>query len=177
MTNLPPTVPTPPRGSYVMPDGEPTSHFVQWLELILKRTGGPTGIPVIGDMATFETTVNQSDLASAASKTLLDAAAGEQWKVRGILLSGDGTDFSGGSGDRLLAVSDGTSTWTLIPAANLQSLAAARWGETALPYPATASHMMTTSAAGTDITAAYSGGSNDYTAGELTIALIVERTA
>ena len=142
-----------------------------------RRVGGATGIPVIGDVAGFETTIGQAALASAGAVTLLDAASGEQWKIRDILLSGDGTNFAGGGGDRLLSVSDGTSTWTVVPAATLQSLAAARWGDTGVPYPATASHMMTASASGTDITAQYSGGTTDYSAGECTLTLVAERVA
>lgn len=161
----------------VRADGVATPTMAQWMELMVNRVGGPTGIPIIGDVAVYQTTVAYSDLASAGTKALLSAASGEQWKVREIFLSGAGTNFSGGSGDRLLAVSDGTSTWTVIPAANLQSLAAARWGDTAVPFPATAAHMMTASAGGADITAAYSGGSNDYAAGSLTLALTLERVA
>lgn len=179
MPELPPTVPDPPtRTALVDPlTGNAVPVFRQFLELLLLRVGGPTGQPVIGDMATFQTTVGQADLASAGTVTVLDALDGEQWKIREIFLSGDGTDFSGGGGDRLLSVSDGTSTWTVIPAATLQSLAVARWGDAGTPFPATASHLTASSAVGTAITAAYSGGSADYTAGSLTLVLVAERVA
>lgn len=178
MTNLPPTVPAPPtRNPLVGQDGIGTSEFRIWLELMHKRVGDATGKPVIGEIAGFETTVNQSGLASGGSVTLLSAKSGERWKVRDILLSGDGTNFSGGSGDRDLDVTDGTSTWTTVPAATLQSLSAARWGDTGTPFPSTPAHLTTGSQGGTDIVAQYSGGANDYTAGELTLVLIAERTA
>jgi hypothetical protein len=155
----------------------PSRWFTEWFEALHKRVGGATGKPIIGDLAAFETAVGQAALASAGTVTLLDAAAGETWKVREIILSGAGTNFSGGGGDRLLSVTDGTSTWTVVPAATLQSLAAARWGDTGTPFPATAAHLTTASAAGTDITAKYSGGSADYTAGAGTIVLVAERVA
>ena len=179
MPESPPTVPTPPtRAPIVDPNtGIAAPPFNQWLELMHKRAGGALGRPIIGDVAVFETTVGQAALASAGTVKLLDALTGEQWRVRNILLSGDGTDFSGGGGDRLLAVTDGTATWTLIPAATLQSLSAARWGDTGTPFPATASHLTAASAVGTDITAAYSGGATDYTAGSLTLVLMAERVA
>ncbi|KKK74365.1 hypothetical protein LCGC14_2884480, partial [marine sediment metagenome] len=122
-------------------------------------------------------TGGQADVASAASKILLDAAAGETWKILDIVLSADGTDFSGGGGDRLLSITDGTSIWSVIPAATLQSLAVARWGDAGMPDPATASHLFAESASGTDIVAEYSGGSADYTAGSLTLRITAYRTA
>jgi hypothetical protein len=139
---------------------------------------GASGNPTI-DVAlqVFEVTVGQGDLASAAEKTLLDAATGETWKVLDIVLSADGTDFSGGGGDRLMAITDGTSTWSIIPAATLQTLVVARWGDTGMPDPATASHLFAASGSGTDIVAKYSGGTTDYTAGSLTLRITAYRTA
>lgn len=130
-----------------------------------------------GAIQVFETTVGQAALASAGTVTLLTSTAAQQWKVREIYLSGDGTDFSGGGGDRLLDITDGSSAWTTIPAATLQSLAIARWFDTGVPAPATASHFTTASTAGDNIVAQYSGGTTDYTAGSLTIVLIAERVA
>ena len=175
---LPPTVPEPPsRFALQGQDGRPAPVWAQWFDLILKRVGGPTGKPVIGDVSVFETAVGQAALASAGTVKLLDAKSGETWKVREIYLSGGGTNFSGGGGDRLLAISDGASTWSVIPAATLQSLAAVRWGDTGVPFPATAAHLTAASASGTDITAAYSGGATDYTAGSCTVVIVAERTA
>lgn len=159
------------------PDGRPSSVWAQWFDLMLKRVGGPTGKAVIGRVSVFETAVGQAALASAGTVILLDSKSGETWKVRELFLSGGGTDFSGGSGNRLLTISDGTSTYSVVPAATLQSLAAARWGDTGMPFPATAAHLTAASAAGTDITAAYSGGANDYTAGGCTVIIVAERTA
>jgi len=151
--------------------------WIQWFQLIHKRVGGTLGRQIIDELGVFEVTVGFGDVASAASKTLLDAVdSGEQWKVRELFLSGSGTNFSGGGGDRLLDITDGTTIWTSIPAATLQSLAAARWGDTGVPFPATAAHLTTASAAKTDIVAKYSGGSADYTAGSCTIILTAERT-
>lgn len=172
---LPPSVNRPPRGDIVGVDGRPAPPWLHWFELMHQRVGGATGTPIVGDIAVFETEIGQAALASGGTVVLLDAAAGEQWKIREIVLSGAGTNFSGG--DRLLSVSDGTSTWTVIPAATLQSLAAARWGDSGTPYPATASHLTAASVAGTDVTAAYSGGSSDYSAGACTMIITAERIA
>lgn len=147
-----------------------------------KLAGIETGAEVneitgFGAVQVFETVVGQAALASAGTVTLLDSSGSQTWKVRHVLFSGDGTNFSGGGGDRDLSVSDGTATWTVIPAATLQALAAARWGDTGAPFPATAAHLTQSSVAGTDITAQYSGGTTDYTAGQATIVIIAERTA
>ncbi len=184
MTNLPPGISSPPFGKLVdnfdkQPGdhGEMTQAWRHWCEELFLRVGSGTGKPIVGDVAVYETTVGQADLASAATVILLDAKAGETWKIREIFLSGAGTNFSGGGGDRLLSVSDGTSTWTVIPAATLQSLAVARWGDAGTPFPATAAHLTAASAVGIDIVAAYSGGATDYTAGSLTLVIVAERTA
>jgi len=124
----------------------------------------------------FDVTVNQSELASGGSAVLLTSLNNEQYKIRELYLNSDGTNFSGGSGDRAATISDGTTDFSVIPAATLQSLVNARWGDTGLPFPASSS-INTSTSAGSNITIAYSGGSNDYTAGELTLSGIVERVA
>ena len=178
MGESPPTVFDPPtRGVIAGPDFLTSPVWRQWFELMFRRVGGATGKPIVGQVAVFETTVGQAALASAGTVKLLDAQSGERWKVRDLFLSGAGTNFSGGGGDRLLRIGDGTATWSVVPAATLQSLAAARWGDSGAPFPATAADLTLASAAGTDITAAYSGGATDYTAGQATIVLVAERTA
>ncbi len=140
---------------------------------------GVSGNPTI-DVAlqVFETTVGQAALGTGGEVILLDALTDETWKVLDIVLSADGTNFSGGGGDRLLDITDGTSTWSVIPAATLQSLAVSRWGvDAGMPNPSTASHLFAASASGTDIVAKYSGGTTDYTAGSLTLRLTAYRTA
>lgn len=122
-----------------------------------------------------ETTAGQAALASAGTVTVFDSAGSETWKVREIYLSGEGTNFSGGGGDRDLEISEGSTIFTVIPAATLQALAAARWGDTGVPFPATAAHFTTATSAGGDILAQYSGGTTDYSAGQLKVVVIAER--
>lgn len=179
MGNSPPTVNAPPtRGSITdIKTGLVSPTWRHWFELMHKRVGEAMGKPIIGDIAVFETDVNQSGLASAGLVVLLTANKGEQWKIRDIRLSGGGTDFSGGGGDRLLSITDGTTVWSIIPAATLQTLAAAKWGDAGLPYPATAADLTGASVLSTNISAQYSGGATDYSAGELTIILTLERIA
>lgn len=96
-----------------------------------------------------------------------------QYQITGITLNGvSGTNFSGIGGDRDLVITDGTNTWSLIPAAIVQAFAGAnaQWGSLSIPLP-TAIDMSQFSVAGTNIYAAYANGTTDYTAGSLTISL------
>ncbi len=176
MVNSPPTISEPPsRVAFLDEGGAPNRWWAQWFDQMILRVGGPTGRPVAGDVAVFETTIGFAALGSAASVPVLPALTGEQWCVREIRLSGAGTNFSGG--DRLLDIRQGTTIYSAIPAATLQALAAARWGDTGVPYPATAVHLTTPTAAGESVVATYSGGATDYTAGELTVVITAERFA
>lgn len=123
-----------------------------------------------------EVTVAHTDVASAASKTLVDSSGTQQFKIRDIFLTGAGTNFSAG-GDRTLSITDGTTTWSVIPNATLESLAAGRWGDTAVAWPTSAAAMNTASVAGTDIVAKYAGGTTDHNAGSLTLVIAYEQVA
>lgn len=169
-------VPPVPRGPIVdLSTGKLTSAGVDFFERLQDRAGGSgnRGLANLGEI-----TVAASDLASGGTVRLLRARPTEQWKVREIYLSGAGTNFSGGGGDRDLSVTDGTSTWTVIGSGALQSFSTAgRWGDAGLPFPATASHFTASTVNGADIVAQYSGGTTDYTTGSLTLVLWVERAA
>lgn len=128
------------------------------------------------NVVTFDVTVGQAALASAGTVTLQASSGAKQYKIRELYLNSGGTNFSGGGGDRLATISDGTTDYSVIPAATLQSLANARWGDTGLPFPASAA-INTSTAAGVAVTIAYSGGTTDYTAGELVISGVLERVA
>ena len=118
MTKAPPTVFAPPkRGAIAGADFLASPVWRSWFELMFRRVGGVTGKPIVGRVAVFETSVGQAALASGGTVKLLDAQSGERFKVREIYLSGAGTNFSGGGGDRLLDIGDGTATWSVIPAA------------------------------------------------------------
>ena len=61
-----------------------------------------------------------------------------QYQITGITLNGvSGTNFSGIGGDRDLVITDGTNTWSLIPAAIVQAFAGAnaQWGSLSIPLP------------------------------------------
>lgn len=133
--------------------------------------------PDVGaNLITFNITVGQAALAAAGSVILIDSSASKQYKIRNLQLNSGGTNFSGGGGDRLGQVTDGTTVYSVIPAATLQTLVNAQWGATALPNPASAA-INTSTVAGADLVFKYSGGTTDYTAGSLVISGMVERIA
>ncbi len=78
------------------------------------------------------------------------------------------TGLSGGAGDRLLAVSDGTLVFNNagITAALLGTPIFTLWGGTGNPIAVSAGQVST---AGADIFFQYTGGANDYTAGSVQV--------
>lgn len=128
------------------------------------------------DLVSFDTTVGQADLAAGGAVALVTSSGAKQYKLRVLQLNSGGTNFSGGGGDRLGQVTDGTTVYSVIPAATMQSLVNAQWGVTALPNPAAAA-INTSTAAGANLSFKYSGGTTDYTAGSLVISGIVQRIA
>lgn len=140
--------------------------------ILVSAVAADTGANLIS----FDVTVGQADLASGGQKILYDSSASKQYKVRELFINAGGTDFSGGGGDRLAHVSDGTTAYSLIPAANLQTLTNGRWGDTNMPFPALGGINVST-AAGADLIIEYSGGATDYTAGSVVISGILERVA
>lgn len=129
------------------------------------------------DMVAFDVTVTAAALAAGANVPLYVSSGAKQYKVRALWANSGGTNFSGGGGDRLLAISDGTTVYSLIPAASIQTLVNAGWGiSAALPFPAAAA-INTSTAAGANLRAIYSGGASDYAAGSVVISGLLQRVA
>lgn len=142
----------------------------------LNMTSSDITLVPIANLIPFDITVGQAALASGGSVTLITSNGTQRYKVRSLQLNRGGTNFSGGGGDRLGQVTDGTTVYSVIPAASMQTLANAQWGATALPNPASAAINAST-VAGADLVFKYSGGATDYTAGSLVISGLVERVA
>lgn len=132
---------------------------------------------VNANIIAFDVTVGFAALAAGGLVALITSSGAKQYKIRSLWINLIGTNFSGGGGDRLLAISDGTTVYSVIPAANLQSLVNSGWGiSTPLPYPASAS-INTSTVAGANLRALYSGGAADYTAGSIVISGTAQRVA
>lgn len=150
-----------------------TASSVYWMRVA--KVGDNYNLRPDNAFVSFDVTVGQAALASGGSVVLYKALEGEQYRVRELFLNSGGTNFSGGGGDRLLGISDGTTVYSVIPAANIQTLANRHWGEgSTFPFPASAA-MNTLTVAGADLVALYSGGATDYTAGSLVLSGVLER--
>lgn len=129
------------------------------------------------DLIAFDITCGFAALASAGSVTLITSSGSKQYKLRALWINSGGTNFSGGGGDRLGQVTDGTTVYSVVPATNMQTLINAGWGmSTPLPFPAAAA-INTSTAAGVNLVFKYSGGTTDYTAGSIVVSGIVQRVA
>lgn len=129
---------------------------------------------VNANLVNFNVTCTAAAMASAASVTLVDSSGAKQYRVLELFINSGGTNFSGGGGDRLGQVTDGTTVYSVVPAASLQTLANGRWGDTAMAFPAAAA-INTLTVAGADLVFKYSGGAADYAAGSVVISGLVVR--
>ncbi len=134
--------------------------------------------PDVGsNIVSFDVTCGFSALATGGAVALITSSGSKQYKIRQLFINKTGTNFSGGGGDRLGQVTDGTSVYSVIPATNMQTLLNAGWGiSTPLPYPASVS-INTSTAAGANLSFKYSGGTTDYTAGSVVISGTAQRVA
>ncbi len=139
--------------------------------LVSKVTADPNA-----NLISFDVIVGYEDLVAGGSVHLIESSGSKQYKIRSLQLNSNGTNFSGGGGNRLGQVTDSTTVYSVVPAASLQTLANAQWGVTALPNPASAA-INTSTAAGAHLVFKYSGGTTDYTAGSVVISGIAERVA
>ncbi len=129
------------------------------------------------NLISFNITVGQAALAAAGHVALITSSGSKQYKIKSLNINKGGTNFSGGGGDRLGQVTDGTTVYSVVPATNMQTLVNSGWGiSTPLPYPATAA-INTSTVAGANLYFAYSGGSADYTAGSIVVSGLAERVA
>lgn len=131
--------------------------------------------PVQGaKLVSVDVTVTAALLDSGGKVTVIPAGQG-QWKIRGITLVGGGTNYAAG-GDRNISLSDGTTTWTTIANADIESAPAASlpWGNAKVPMLTGTTD--TASAANAEIKFAYSNGTTDHSAtGSIKFNVLLEK--
>ncbi len=115
-------------------------------------------------------------LDGAGLVNVVAAAAGDSYKVRNIRLVGGGTNFGAG-GNRLIDLTDGTTVWTTVANADIESAPAATldWGNAKVPFLTGTSN--TASVAGQAIRFVYSGGTTDHTTGSITFSVCLEKVS
>lgn len=140
-------------------------------------TSGITTPDIGANLITFSVTCGQAALATGGAVALIPSSGSKQYRLISLFINKIGTNFSGGGGDRLGQVTDGTTVYSVVPATNMQTLLNAGWGmSTPLPFPASAS-INTLTAAGANLSFKYSGGTTDYTAGSIVVSGLAERVA
>lgn len=119
-----------------------------------------------------------SDLAAAAQFVVQVSNGSEQYQVREIRVNYS-AGLSGGGGDRLVRLTDGTTVWNNagITAALLGTPVNTIWSGSGNPVPASGTSMSTLSQAGADIYLVYSGGAADYTTGSVLLSFCFQRVA
>lgn len=112
-------------------------------------------------------------LDGALSIIAVPGKTGWQMKVRDVKLVGGGTNFGAG-GNRLLDLTDGTTVYTTVPNANLETAptVSVPLGNAAIPF--LTGTINTKTVAGADLVFKYSGGTTDHSTGSITFQVCVE---
>lgn len=134
------------------------------------------GVPMSA-LKWVDVVVTAALLDGAGSVNVIQAAAGDQYKVRDIRLTGGGTNYAAG-GDRLISLTDGTTVYTTIANADIESVPAATlaWGNAKVPFLTGTSN--TPIVAGGRLRFQYSGGTTDHSAtGSIPFSVLLEKVA
>jgi len=129
-----------------------------------------------GQYFTKDITATAAALATAGKVNVQSAIAGAQFKVRNIFVNYSAAGLSGGGGDRLLSLTDGTTAYNNagITAALLGTPVNTVWGGSGNPLAGTVAQN-TSTAAGAQLYLQYAGGTTDYASGSVVITVAYER--
>ncbi len=145
---------------------------VDTLDVVTLKNDGIT----MSSLKWVDVAVTAALLDGAGLVNVVAAAAGDSYKVRNIRLVGGGTNFGAG-GNRLIDLTDGTTVWTTVANADIESAPAATldWGNAKVPFLTGTSN--TASVAGQAIRFVYSGGTTDHTTGSITFSVCLEKVS
>lgn len=131
---------------------------------------------VISSMKWVDVTVTAALLDGAGTANVIAGVAGDQYKIRDVRLVGGGTNFGAG-GDRLIDLTDGTTVWTQIANADIETAPTVTlpWGNAKVPFLTGTSD--TASASNQAIRFVYSGGTSDHTTGSIKFSVALEKVA
>ncbi len=133
----------------------------------------PAGVIITKDIS-----LTSAGLASAGKINIQSALATAQFKVRDISVNYSASGLSGGGGDRLVVVTDGTTVYNNagITAGLLGTPVNTVFGGSGNPVAGTVAQN-TSTVAGAQLYAQYSGGTADYATGTVVITVTYERVA
>lgn len=132
----------------------------------------------IGEVIIKDVTLAATALASSGHVNIVDGVTGVSYKVRDIKMNYGAAGLSGGGGNRLVTITDGTTVYNNagITAALLGTPVNTVWGGSGNPLPGTVA-ANTATVAGADLYAVYSGGTTDFGTGSVSITVTIERVA
>ena len=132
---------------------------------------------VLSPIKWVDVAVTAALLDAAGTVNVIAGVAGDQYKIREIRLVGGGTNFGAG-GDRLIDLTDGTTIWTTIANADIETAPATTldWGNAKVPYLTGTSDAA--SASNAAIRFQYGGGTTDHGGtGSINFSVCLEKVA
>ena len=110
---------------------------------------------------------------NSGNKIIFNNSGFKQYKILNLTM-GLSTNFSGG--DRLVRITDGTTTWTTLASVYLTSQSNQTWGPVGSPVPwINTAYNQSPTAAGQNIYATYFGGTANYTSGIIICNMVLAR--
>lgn len=130
----------------------------------------------VGAYFTTQVFATSASLASAGHVVIQDGFGTARFAVRDVKMVYSASGLSGGGGNRLLKITDGTNDFNAsgITAALLGTPVNTVWGGSGNPLPSTLD-INTYSVAGNDIYLVYSGGTTDFASGQISVLVTLER--
>lgn len=147
----------------------------QWLPIQNLLTSSITNPDTNVNLINFDVTCNFAQLQSGGSALLFASSGTKQYKIVSLRTSGPGIAFSGGNRNASIETVGAAQVYSTIPSANLITLANHLWGDAGLPLPLGDLNIAT--GPGLNLVLSYSGGTTDYTAGEIQISGFLQRVA
>lgn len=134
------------------------------------------GNVVMSDLKWIDVEVTAALLDGGGVINVIPASVTDQYKIRHVRLVGGGTNF-GSAGNRLIDLTDGTTLYTQIANADIESAPAATldWGNAKVPFLTNKSDVATV--AGAALQFKYSGGTTDHSTGSIKFSVCVEKIA
>lgn len=161
-------------------DAFDVSYSGGFVRLYPSISGGIVTLSIIASgLAWVDVVAGEAALASAGKVNVQVApSTTAQYIPRDLRVNYSSAGLSGSSGNRLLALTDGTTVWNNagITAALLGTPVNTLWGGSGNPVPGNVA-MNTASVAGANIYFQYAGGTTDYSAGSVSLSVLLQRVA
>ena len=139
--------------------------------------GFSTPPDVISALKWYEVALDAVDLATGGTILIVGGSNFTQYRVRDVRINYSASGLSGGGGNRLVQITDGTTVYNNagITAALLGTPVNTMWGGSGNPLPAATVALNALTQNNAELVAKYAGGTTDYTTGIVNISVLVEQ--